>query len=368
MPEFRADHVGSFLRPANLLAARESASPGELREIEDRCIRDVLARQKEAGIGIFTDGEFRRRNFMSDFVDAAEGVDSGQEVRGYNWKHAPAVHDKASAVAGVATGKIKAKRRMTGHEVPFLLANSPGPVKITLPSATQFPMLLFQRGITDDAYANHSLLLADIAAMVSAEVSALATEGVRYIQIDAPRYSWYIDPKWREKLRADTGIDPEQALDEAIAADNKAFDAARAAAAGRDIILAIHLCRGNNRGNWYAEGGYDAIAEKLFGSLHVDRFLLEYDDERSGGFEPLRFVPKGKTVVLGLVSTKRVGMETAPDLLRRIDDAAKIVPLESLAVSPQCGFASVAEGNPVTEEVEWAKMRLVSDVARHVWG
>ncbi len=175
---------------------------------------------------------------------------------------------------------------MTGHEVPFLLANSPGHVKITLPSATQFPMLLFQKGITDNAYANHSLLLADIAAMISAEVGALASDGVRYIQIDAPRYSWYIDPKWREKLRADTGMDPELALDEAIAADNKAFDAARAAAVGRDIILAIHLCRGNNRGNWYAEGGYDAIAEKLFGNLRVDRFLLEYDDERSGGFGP----------------------------------------------------------------------------------
>ena len=257
---------------------------------------------------------------------------------------------------------------MTGHEVPFVLANSPGPVKITLPSATQFPMLLFQQGVTDRVYADRSALLADIAGIVSAEVATLAREGVSYIQIDAPRYSWYIDPKWREKLRTDTGIDPEQALDEAIAADNLAFDAARSASADKGPVLAIHLCRGNNRGNWYAEGGYDAIAEKLFSTLRVDRFLLEYDDERSGNFEPLRFVPKGRTVVLGLVSTKRPEIEKSEDLLRRIDEASKLVPLENLALSPQCGFASVAEGNPVTEEVEWAKIRLVADVARQVWG
>ncbi len=374
MSSFRSDHVGSFLRPAELLAARASASPTDfrskedLKRTEDACILGVLARQKDAGLGVFTDGEFRRRNFMSDFVDSVDGVDTGHEAGGYHWQHAASVQDKASAVDGIATAKIVSKRRMTGHEVPFLLANSPGPAKITLPSATQFPMLLFRRGVTDKVYASHSELLADVASIVSAEVAALAKEGLRYIQIDAPRYSWYIDPKWREKLRADTGMDPEVALDEAIAADNLAFDAARAAADGNAPLLAIHLCRGNNRGNWYAEGGYDAIAEKLFSTLRVNRFLLEYDDERSGSFEPLRFVPNGRTVVLGLVSSKRAELETKEDLLRRIDQAAKIVPLENLALSPQCGFASVAEGNPVTEEVEWAKIRLVADVARQVWG
>jgi 5-methyltetrahydropteroyltriglutamate--homocysteine methyltransferase len=368
MPSFRADHVGSFLRPQHLLDARASAAPEELRAVEDVCILDALSKQKEAGLSIFTDGEFRRRNFMSDFVDAVDGVDTGRDAGGYHWQHAPSVQEKASAVAGIATDKIIAKRRMTGHEVPFLLAKSPGPAKITLPSATQFPMLLFQPGITDQVYADRSELLADIASIVSEEVATLAKEGVSYIQIDAPRYSWYIDPKWREKLRAETGMDPEEALDEAIAADNKAFDAARAAAPENGPVLAIHLCRGNNRGNWYAEGGYDAIAEKLFSGLNVDRFLLEYDDERSGSFEPLRFVPKGRTVVLGLVSTKRAELEKPVDVLRRIDEAARLVPLENLAVSPQCGFASVAEGNPVTEDVEWAKIRLVADVARQVWG
>jgi 5-methyltetrahydropteroyltriglutamate--homocysteine methyltransferase len=365
---FRSDHVGSFLRPQELLTARSSAPSDELQAIEDRFILDVLARQKAAGVSVFTDGEFRRRNFMSDFVDAVEGVDTGYDASGYRWQHAASVQDKASSIAGIATSRIRSRRRMTAHEVPFLLANSPGATKITLPSATQFPMLLFQKGVTDRVYANHSALLSDVASIVSAEVAALAREGVSYIQIDAPRYSWYIDPKWREKLRTDTGTDPEQALDEAIAADNLAFDAARAVSGDAGPELAIHLCRGNNRGNWYAEGGYDAIAEKLFSGLRVDRFLLEYDDERSGGFEPLRFVPKGKTVVLGLVSTKRPELEKAEDLLRRIDQAAKLIPLENLALSPQCGFASVAEGNPVTGEVEWAKIRLVADVARKVWG
>jgi len=367
MAWFRSDHVGSFLRPEKLLAARSSSNPEELRNLEDACILEVLAKQKEAGLQIFTDGEFRRRNFMSDFVDAVAGVDTGHEAGGYRWQHAATFKDKASGIAGIATNRIVPRRRMTSHEVPFLLANSPGAAKITLPSSTQFPMLLFQPGVTDRVYANRSELLADVAAIVSAEVAALAREGLRYIQIDAPRYSWYIDPKWREKLRADTGMEPGQALDEAIAADNLAFDAARAASGADGQVLAIHLCRGNNRGNWYAEGGYDAIAEKLFSSLRADRFLLEYDDERSGSFEPLRFVPKGKTVVLGLVSTKRPELERSEDLLKRIDRAAKVVPLENLALSPQCGFASVAEGNPVTEEVEWAKIRLVVDIARQVW-
>jgi 5-methyltetrahydropteroyltriglutamate--homocysteine methyltransferase len=368
MTLYRADHVGSFLRPAGLLAARETAGPEELRAAEDASIREVLQKQKDAGFGIFTDGEFRRRNFMSDFVEAVDGIDTGSETGNYGWTPAGKTQAQASSIAGIATGRIRARRRLTGHEVPFLLANSPGPAKITLPSATQFPMLLFRTGVTDRVYADRSELLGDVARVMADEVAALASEGLGYIQIDAPRYSWYIDPKWRKKLQEESGQDPERALDEAIAADNLAFDAARAAAAGRNIVLAIHLCRGNNRGNWYAEGGYDAIAEKLFGSLRADRFLLEYDDERSGGFGPLRWVPKGKQIVLGLVSTKREEIEDEARLLQRVEAAARVVPLENLAVSPQCGFASVAEGNPVSEEAQWAKMRLVASVARKVWG
>jgi 5-methyltetrahydropteroyltriglutamate--homocysteine methyltransferase len=182
--------------------------------------------------------------------------------------------------------------------------------------------------------------------------------------MDAPRYSYYMDPKWREWIRTEMKIDPDAALDDAVKADNACFRAAH-----RDgVTLGIHLCRGNNRSHWYAEGGYDAIAEKLFGMLEVDRFLLEYDDERSGTFEPLRFVPRGKTVVLGLVSTKLPRMEAADDLARRIDQASRFVPLENLALSPQCGFASTAEGNLISEEQQWAKLKLVAGTARRVWG
>jgi 5-methyltetrahydropteroyltriglutamate--homocysteine methyltransferase len=186
---------------------------------------------------------------------------------------------------------------------------------------------------------------------------------VPYVQIDAPRYSYYVDPRWRDWIRTEMGLDPAAALDEAVRADNACLEGARRAG----VTLAIHLCRGNNRSHWYAAGGYDPIAEKLFGTLQVDRFLLEYDDERSGSFEPLRFVPRGKTVVLGLVSSKRPQLESPAELTRRIEEAARYVPLESLALSPQCGFASTMEGNLLSEDDQWAKLRLVVETARQVW-
>jgi 5-methyltetrahydropteroyltriglutamate--homocysteine methyltransferase len=199
---------------------------------------------------------------------------------------------------------------------------------------------------------------------MKSDLAKLASDGVNYIQIDAPRYSYYMDPKWREWIKTELKVDPEASLDEAVRADNACFQAAR-----RDgVTLGIHLCRGNNRSHWYAEGGYDAIAEKLFGTLAADCFLLEYDDERSGTFEPLRFVPKGKTVVLGLISSKLPRMEDADVLAKRIDEASKYVPMENLALSPQCGFASTAEGNLLTEDQQWSKLKLVVDTARRVWG
>src|SRR5437764_912149 len=198
---------------------------------------------------------------------------------------------------------------------------------------------------------------------MKADLAKLSTEGVNYIQIDAPRYSYYMDPKWREWIRTEMHIDPDVLLDESVRADNACLNAARRPG----LTLAIHLCRGNNRSHWYAEGGYDAIAEKLFGALRVDRFLLEYDDDRSGSFEPLRFVPRGKRVVLGLVSSKIAELESADQLRRRIDDASRYIPLDDLALSPQCGFASTMEGNLVTEDDQWAKLGLVVETARAVW-
>lgn len=357
---YRAEHVGSFLRPAELLEARAAgADPERLREIENRHIRRVLDKQRELGYAVVTDGELRRRNFMSDFTDAVEGFDLGDAVA-RSWKGAGTA---PSSVTGIVTEKLRPVRRLTGHELPFLKQHTPAAIKMTLPSANQFPAIAFKRGVTDRVYPTHSALLWAIVPIMKAEVAALLSEGVHYVQIDAPRYSYYIDPKWRTYIKTEMGMEPDAALDEAIRADNEVLAGARRPGA----TIAIHLCRGNNRSQWYAEGGYDPIAEKLFSSLKVDRFLLEYDDERSGSFEPLRFVPGDRTVVLGLVSSKRPDLESQRDLVRRIEAAAKHVPLERLALSPQCGFASVMEGNLLSEDDQWAKLRLVTETARTVW-
>jgi 5-methyltetrahydropteroyltriglutamate--homocysteine methyltransferase len=361
--QYRADHVGSFLRPAELLEARRNGKdPQRLRELEDRQIARVLAKQKELGFEIFTDGELRRRNFMSDFTDAVEGFDLGDSLD-RTWEAAEEKGAATLRVAGIVTAKLKQVRPLTGHELPYLKAHSPGAIKMTLPSATQFPAISYKRGVTDKVYDTHSALLRDIVAIMKADLAKLAGEGVKYIQIDAPRYSYFMDDKWRQWIRNEMKVEPDALLDESIRADDDCFRAARRPG----VTLAIHLCRGNNRSHWYAEGGYDSIAEKLFGTMDVDRFLLEYDDERSGTFEPLRFVPRGKTVVLGLISSKRPQLEKADVLARRIEQASRFVPLENLAVSPQCGFASTMEGNLLTEDDQWAKLELVVKTARQVW-
>jgi 5-methyltetrahydropteroyltriglutamate--homocysteine methyltransferase len=356
---YRADNVGSFLRPADLLAARASGTP--LRKLEDQCILKALAKQKALGFQIFTDGEMRRRNFMSELTDAVDGFDM-EDAIARDWDAAKE-KPKVASVTGVVNKRLRRMHPLTERELPFLKLHSPGDIKVPLPSATQFPAIAFKRGVTDKVYANHSELLWDIVEIMKQDMAQLAADGVKYIQIDAPRYSYYLDPKWREWIKKEMGQDPEEALDEAIAADNACFDAARRPG----VTVAIHLCRGNNRSHWYAEGGYDAIAEKLFGSLRVDRFLLEYDDERAGTFEPLRLVPKDKVVVLGLITSKKAQLEKSDEIVKRIKEAAKFFPLENMAVSPQCGFASTAEGNLLTEDEQWAKLKLVIDTARRVW-
>jgi 5-methyltetrahydropteroyltriglutamate--homocysteine methyltransferase len=359
---YRADQVGSFLRPAELLQARSDPAtrPEQLRELEDRAILKVLARQRDLGFEIFTDGELRRNNFMSDFTDAVAGFDHGAAVaRAWQGPGAGTVR----SVTGIVTSRLRPLRRLSAHELSFLKQHSSGTIKMTLPSATQFPAIAYKRGISDAAYPSVSEFLWDVVAIIRAEVRALVDEGVRYVQIDAPRYSYYVDPKWRDFIKTEMGLDPDAALDEAVRADNACLEDVRRPG----LTLAIHLCRGNNRSHWYAEGGYDPIAEKLFGTLQVDRFLLEYDDDRSGTFEPLRFVPRGKTVVLGLVSSKRPQLESLADLRRRVEQASRYVPLDDLALSPQCGFASMMEGNLLSEDDQWAKLQLVARAAREVW-
>ncbi len=359
----RADHVGSLLRPRELLEARRAGADADrLRAIEDAHILRVLAKQRDLGFDVVTDGELRRRNFMSDFTDAVEGFDlSGAVDRAWQSGGAAA---PPSSVTGVVNAPLRPVRRLTAHELPFLRAHAPGTVKMTLPSATQFPAIAYKRGVTDAVYPTPSDLLWAVVDIMKQEMAALAADGVPYIQIDAPRYSYYVDPKWRRWIQSEMRMDPDAALDEAIRADNACLAAARRPG----VLLAMHLCRGNNRSHWYAEGGYDPVAEKLFGGLQVDRFLLEYDDERSGTFAPLRFVPRGTSVVLGLVSSKRPQLEAKSALLARIEEAARYVPLDRLALSPQCGFASTMEGNLLSEDDQWAKLRLVVETAREVWG
>ncbi|TMA09606.1 MAG: methionine synthase [Deltaproteobacteria bacterium] len=362
---YRAEHVGSLLRPQELLQARSNGGERQkLKALEDKHSQHVLQRQKDLGFKIFTDGELRRLNFMSDFNEAVEGIDESDNLL-RSWQASTGgSSSQPSRVPGIVVGKIQQTRRLTQHELDFMKQHSPGDIKITLPTANQFPAIYYKRGISDKIYPTHSALLWDIVPVIRTEIRALVNEGVQYVQIDAPRYSYYIDPKWRGYIKNEIGLDPDQALDEAIRADNACLEGVK-----RDgVILAIHLCRGNNRSQWYAEGGYDAIAEKLFAQLQVDAFLLEYESARSGTFEPLRFVPRGKTVVLGLVSSKLPELESQEQLKRRIDEASKYVPLENLAISPQCGFASTMEGNLLTEDEQWRKLKLVVDTAKDIWG
>ena len=364
-PRFRADQVGSLLRPPELLAARKDPEvhPERLREIEDRCILRALQRQQDLGFRIFTDGELRRSQFMGDFYESVEGLDNDGSIA-RAWKGQSAAGGTAVAQpTGLVVGKIRQTKRLTKHEADFLLSHSPGDSKMTLPTANQFPAIAYRKGLSERAYATYSDFLWDVVPIIKSEIQALVHEGIKYVQLDAPRYSYYLDPKWREYIRTDMGRSVDEALDEAIRVDNACLDGARR----DDVVLAIHLCRGNSRSQWYAEGGYDPIAERLFNELDVDVFLLEYESDRAGTFEPLRFVPRTKAVVLGLVSSKVPELESQALLTRRIDEASQYVPLENLALSTQCGFASSLEGNLLTEDEQWKKLQLVAETAREVW-
>jgi 5-methyltetrahydropteroyltriglutamate--homocysteine methyltransferase len=263
----------------------------------------------------------------------------------------------------VVGGTLRQVRGLTAHEAPFLRQHAPGPYKLTLPSPSNFLIAGYKTGLSDRFYPTREAMLDELVAIVRREIVALADAGVPYIQLDAPYYAFYVDAQARDRLRQD-GVDPDQAFARSVAADSACLDGLR-----RDgLTLAMHVCRGNSRSRWYAEGGYEPIAERLFGSLPVDAFLLEYDDERAGGFEPLRFVPRGATVVLGLISTKVAQLESPDMLRRRIDEATRYVPLDNLALSPQCGFASTAPGNLLSEDEQRRKLELVVDIARRVWG
>jgi 5-methyltetrahydropteroyltriglutamate--homocysteine methyltransferase len=263
----------------------------------------------------------------------------------------------------VIVGKLTPKRRITGAESAFLRQHARGPFKITIPSPTWY-LRGYIKGTSDQVYPTQEAALRDLVDIVHREVRALVDEGVPYVQIDSIRYVFdYTDDERRREWQ-DIGIDPDRAVDENIVADNAVI----AGLQRERVTFGLHMCRGNNRSRWFAEGGYERIAEKAFGQLQYDRFLLEYDSDRAGGFEPLRFVPRGKTVVLGLVSTKVSQLESQGDLRRRIDEAVKYVPLANLALSPQCGFASVAAGNEISWDDQRRKLELIVETSRKVWG
>jgi 5-methyltetrahydropteroyltriglutamate--homocysteine methyltransferase len=374
---YRADHVGSLLRPPELLEARAGFAEGritaeQLREVEDASVLKALDLQRDAGISVYTEGEYRRSGWSAAIREAVEGLvtDADPPLRrilgpwvGPHSEMANAATQTIGATL-VAGARLKQVRRIAGTESAFLSQHAPGPWKITMPGPMSAAGTLFKPGLTDQFYASRRDFVYEIAGMLQNEVKALIDEGVSYIQLDSLHYVERVADKTIRPRMISEGDDPDAYLDEVIAADNSVLDLAHAAG----VTVGLHMCRGNNRSAWHAEGSYEPIAEKAFNLLNVDRFLLEYDTERAGGFEPLRFMPKDKMVVLGLISSKEPALESVDDLRRRIDEAAKYVPFENLAISPQCGFASTATGNLLTWDEQRRKLELVVETARRVWG
>ncbi|MGY1841986.1 5-methyltetrahydropteroyltriglutamate--homocysteine S-methyltransferase [Modestobacter sp. SYSU DS0875] len=368
-PPFRADHVGSLLRPPSLLEARARHAAGELdaaelRGIEDAAIADVVRLQADVGLATATDGEFRRTTWHMDFIYAIDGISkvegSGAKV---HFRNADGSIDWAPAGLRV-DGPLRIDEPIFGADLAFLQSQvQPGQTaKLTIPS----PSMVHYRGgaaaIDPAVYPDEDAFWDALSAAYRQQVQGVAAQGCTYLQLDDTSLAYLNDPAQRAQL-ADQGRDAEHQHERYIRQMNSAL-------AGRPAGLTVttHLCRGNFRSSWAAEGGYDFVAEALFGGLDVDGFFLEYDDDRSGGFEPLRFVPPGKRVVLGLVTSKRPELERKDDLKRRIDEAARFVPLEQLALSPQCGFSSTVEGNALTRDDQIAKLALVVETAQEVWG
>ena len=360
----RAEQVGSLLRPADLLAARAAFADGRLdraalRRKEDDAIRAAVTRQRDVGLDVLADGEMRRYSWLTGMADAVDGFLSDSVL--LEW-HGPG-GGREQTTAKIVGGTLHKREKLTANEVPLMKSIAGGtPYKITIPAPSNFVPTGFKPGVTDTFYRNRDALLAALVAIVRDEIEWLIAQGVPYIQLDAPFYSHYLDPSHRKAMQM-SGTDPDAEFEAAVAGDNATF----AGLERPGVTIAVHICRGNSRSRWYTEGGYDAIAEKLFARLDVDRFLLEYDTERSGTFEPLRLVPRGKDVVLGLITTKEPTIERADDVRRRIDEAARYMPLEHLALSPQCGFASIAAGNLLSMDDQWKKLALVAEVARKTW-
>jgi 5-methyltetrahydropteroyltriglutamate--homocysteine methyltransferase len=364
-PAFRADHVGSLLRPARLVEARRQAQAGTLaadalRAIEDSCVREAVLHQEAAGLYAVTDGDFRRESFHKDFLTRIDGI---------AWQPAPAAFRFGgggalgeSPLVFATTGKIRHREAIAVADFAALQAMTGRTAKVTLPAPSFAHCRGGRAAIDPIAYPDLDEFFADLGHAYAQEIDALGQAGCRYVQLDEVHYTFFCDPKLVATFEA-RGDDPADLAVTYAALINRSV-------AGRrpDMTIGVHLCRGNRRGSWVAEGGYEPVAELLFNTIDADRFLLEYDTDRAGGFEPLRFVPKGKTIVLGLISSKTEQMETADQLKRRIEEAARFVPIDQLALGPQCGFSSSIGGNPISPEAQWAKLALSARVAEEIWG
>jgi 5-methyltetrahydropteroyltriglutamate--homocysteine methyltransferase len=366
-PPFRADHVGSLLRPETLRQARErfaagEIDAGELRAREDDAIRGAVNMQEELGLQSVTDGEFRRASWHMDFIYQLGGITQAAEHMHVTFRNDDGEIEFSPARQWI-NGKVTLEHTIFGDDFAFLRDRvTAGTPKLTIPS----PSMVHYRGgraaIEKDVYPDMDAFWADLSAAYAEEVRRLYDLGCRYLQFDDTCFAYLNDPRQREALAA-RGEDAEHQHLRYIKQVNEAL-----ADRPDDLSVTVHTCRGNFRSSWVAEGSYEYVAEALLGELAVDGFFLEFDDERSGGFEPLRFLPRDKVVVLGLVTSKRPELESKDDLKRRIEEASRYVPLEQLCLSPQCGFSSTVEGNALTQDEQRAKLALVVEVAEEVWG
>jgi 5-methyltetrahydropteroyltriglutamate--homocysteine methyltransferase len=363
-PPFHAEHIGSFVRPPRLIEAARARKSNQIteeqfREVQDACIREIVAFQESIGLPSITDGEFRRRSWSAGFIDAVDGFGLRDGTLGFR---------NESGVMGIASSPyakapLRRKQRIVADDFRFLKSVvKRGVPKVTIAAPDVMHWFLGPKSFDDKVYRDREVFFADLAGIYKAEIAELAKEGCQYLQLDDTALPCNCDPNARNDVVA-RGENPDELSERYAKLFNDVI-----AGKPRDMAIAVHLCRGNLKGAWMAEGGYDPVADVLFNRMNADIYCLEYDTPRAGDFSPLRYVPKGKTVILGLVSTKTPQLESKDELKRRIDEAAKYVPLERLGISPQCGFSSGGgSGQTVTQDDTRRKLELVMQVAQEVW-
>ena len=362
-PPFRADHIGSLLRPKKLREAFRAHAAGTLpddafRAVQDEAIRDVIRLQEDCGLELATDGEFRRISYWEKFVRLTDGLVVKDAVFTFHDDHG---HESAFT-APYVTKRVSRRAPITADEAAFVASAAKGSPKVTMPSPSTMHFYRFTDWGDPSVYRDPAEFFRDLGRIYRQEIAELAAAGCKYVQLDEVALAILCDPAAREKVKA-AGGNPDQLVDLYVDALNEAVRDRP-----DDVTVGVHMCRGNYKGMYLSEGGYDSVGERFFGRADVNHFLLEFDTPRAGGFDPLRFVPKDKGVVLGLVSSKTPVLESIDTLQRRAEEAAKHIDLSRLAISPQCGFASTMGGNPVTEDDERAKLRLCVDAARRIWG